>query len=326
MKPTISPEVARALAASRPVVALETSVVAQGLPPPHGLAAAARCEAAIRAAGAVPATVAVLGGRLVVGATPEEVARLAEPGRPVAKAGIRDLGVLLAAGADAGTTVSATVYAAAAAGIRLFATGGIGGVHREAGSGPRPGAAPALAAARPGSSRDVSSDLWALARYPVAVVSAGAKAILDLPATLEALETLGVPVVGLGVREFPAFYGNESGLPLEHGVAGPAEAAAVLAAHFGLGLGGVLLANPVPADRALPRARVDGAIEAALAEADAAGITGKALTPFLLGRIGRAEGLAAIETNLAVLEANAAAAARIAVALADRVVGPRSPR
>lgn len=302
MKPWISPEVATALAASRPVVALESSVVAQGLPAPHNLAAAARCEAAVRAAGAVPATVAVIGGRLVVGAGGEELARLADPGRKVAKAGIRDLGPLLAAGADAGTTVSATVLAAARAGIRVFATGGIGGVHRGAGPGQR--------------AWDVSSDLAAIAAHPVAVVSAGAKAILDLPATLEVLETLGVPVIGLGTREFPAFYGNESGLPLEHVVAGPAEAAAALAAHFGLGLGGVLLAQPVPAARALPAARVAPAIEAALAEAAAAGVTGKALTPFLLGRIARVEGLEAVETNLAVLEANASAAARIAAALA----------
>jgi pseudouridine-5'-phosphate glycosidase len=302
VKPWISPEVATALAASRPVVALESSVVAQGLPRPHGLAAAARCEAAIRAAGAVPATVAVIGGRLVVGASGADLARLADPGRQVAKAGIRDLGVLLAAGADAGTTVSATVLAAARVGIRVFATGGIGGVHRGAEPGHR--------------AWDVSADLAALAAHPVAVVSAGAKAILDLPATLEVLETLGVPVIGLGVAEFPAFYGNESGLPLEHVVAGPAEAAAALAAHFGLGLGGALLANPVPAARALPAARVAPAIEAALAEAAAAGVWGQALTPSLPGRLARIEGLEAVETNLAVLEANAAAAGRIAAALA----------
>lgn len=309
MKPSISAEVAGALAASRPVVALESSVIAQGLPPPHGLAAAARCEAAVRAAGAVPATVAVIDGRLVVGATGEQLARLAEPGRKVAKAGLRDLGVLLAAGADAGTTVSATVYAAARAGIRLFATGGIGGVHRGVAPGER--------------SWDVSSDLGAIAGHPVAVVSAGAKAILDLPATLEVLETLGVPVIGLGTREFPAFYGNESGLRLEHVAADPEAAAAALAAHFGLGLGGVLLANPVPAERALPAAAVGPAIEAAVAEAAAAGVSGKGLTPFLLGRIARAEGLEAIDTNLAVLEANAAAAARVAAALATRRHGGR---
>ena len=287
-------------------MALETSVVAQGLPPPKGVLAAAACEAAVREEGAVPASIAVLAGELRVGVSREELARLAEPGRKVAKAGVRDLGPLLAARADAGTTVSATVFAAARAGIRLFATGGLGGVHRGA-YGPSP-------------TLDVSSDLGAIAAHPVAVVCAGAKAILDLPGTLEVLETLAVPVVGLGVRELPAFYTNESGLPLEHVAADPGEAAAILDAHFGaLGRqGGVVLASPVPEDRVLPRAEVEAAIGRALAAAAAAGVTGKAATPFLLGQLAREPGLGALETNLAVLVSNARAAARVAVALAQR--------
>lgn len=297
----LSEEVTAALAAGSAVVALESSVVAQGLPPPRGVAAALACEAAVRREGAVPATVAVLDGAIVVGASTEELERLAMPGRPVAKAGVRDLAPLLAARRDAGTTVSATLYAAARAGIRLFATGGIGGVHR-------------------GAPFDVSSDLTALAEHPVAVVSAGAKAILDLPATLEVLETLGVPVIGLGVEELPAFYTNHSGLPLEHVVPDAAGAARVLAARWdALGQkGGVLLANAVPAGHELPGDAVEAAIGRALAAAEAAGIRGKATTPFLLGTLARDPALRAVETNLALLEANAAAAARVAVALAGR--------
>lgn len=296
-----SEEVRAALADGRAVVALESSVVAQGLPPPRGVEAALACEAAVRRAGAVPATVAVIEGRIVVGADGAALERLAAPGRRVSKAGLRDLGPLVATGADAGTTVGATVFAAARAGIRLFATGGIGGVHR-------------------GAPWDVSHDLQAIASHPVAVVSAGAKAILDLPATLERLETLGVPVVGLGIRELPVFYSNRSGLPLEHVAADAAEAARILAATwFDLGLEtGVLLANPVPAGSELPAEAVEAAIEGALREAEAQGVRGKALTPFLLARIAADPALDAVGTNLALLEANAAAAARVAVALAGR--------
>jgi pseudouridine-5'-phosphate glycosidase len=220
--------------------------------------------------------------------------------RPVAKAGVRDLAPLLAGGRDAGTTVGATVFAAARAGIRLCATGGIGGVHRDA-------------------PFDVSSDLRTLAEHPVAVVSAGAKAILDLPATLETLETLGVPVIGLGIGEFPAFYTNASGLPLEHVAADAHAAARMLSVHWNAldQRSGVLLANAVPAASALPRDRVEEAIGAALAEAAARGVRGKAVTPFLLARLAADPALDAVRTNLAVLEANAAAAARVAVALAE---------
>lgn len=299
----VAEEVREALATGGPVVALESSVVAQGLPPPKGVEAAQACETAVRREGAVPATVALLDGRIVVGATAAELERLADPPRKVAKAGVRDLAVLCALGRDAGTTVSGTIYAAVAAGIRLFATGGIGGVHRAAGV----------------QAWDVSSDLTAMAEYPVAVVSAGAKAILDLPATMELLETLGVPVVGLGVDELPAFYTNRSGLALEHRVDDAAAAARILETRWNvLGQrGGVLFANPVPAGRELPGEQVEEAIGRALAEAEAAGVKGKAATPFLLGRLAREPALAAVETNLALLESNAAAAARIAVALSS---------
>lgn len=295
----LSDEVTAALAAGRAVVALESSVVAQGLPPPRGVEAALSCEAAVRREGAVPATVAILDGAIVVGATRAELERLATPGRGVAKAGVRDLGPLLAMRRDAGTTVSATLFAAARAGIRLFATGGIGGVHR-------------------GDAWDVSSDLIALAEHPVAVVSAGAKAILDLPATLEYLETLGVPVIGLGVAELPAFYTNRSGLPLEHVAASAGDAARMLAARWDdLGQrGGVLLANAVPAASELPGDAVEAAIGRALEAARAAGIRGKATTPFLLGTLAKDPALRAVETNLALLESNAGVAARVAVALA----------
>jgi pseudouridine-5'-phosphate glycosidase len=296
-------EVAAALAAGRGVVALETSVVAQGLPPPHGLEAAARCEAAVRAAGAVPATVAVLGGRLVVGATPAEVARLADPARRVAKAAARDLGPLLAAGADAGTTVSATVRAAGRAGIAVVATGGIGGVHRVA-----PGEPAAWAG-------DVSADLPELARTPVAVVCAGPKAVLDVPATAELLETLGIAVVGWQTSGLPAFYADRSGVPLEHRVEDAAGAARILAAVRALGGAGLLLAVPPP--EPLAAEVVEAAVAAALGEARARGATGKAATPFLLAAVARATGGRAVRANLALLERNAAVAGAVAAALAE---------
>jgi pseudouridine-5'-phosphate glycosidase len=300
----LSPEVAAALAAGRPVVALETSVVAQGLPAPYNLEAASRCDAAVRAGGAVPAAVALIDGRVVVGATEAELRRLADPGRRPAKAGARDLAALLAAGRDAGTTVSATAAIAARVGIRLFATGGLGGVHRLL-----PGDPPAAA-------RDVSADLGELARSPVCVVSAGPKAILDLPATAEALETLGVPVLGYQTSELPAFYAASSGVTLEHRVEHPAGAAAVLRLHWD-GLGrreGVLLCVPPPDP--LPRAEVEAALAGALAEARRRGVTGQAATPFLLAAVAEATGGRARTANLALLERNARVAAEVAVAMA----------
>jgi len=300
----VSEEVRAALAAGGPVVALESSVIAQGLPPPHNLEAARACELAIRAVGAVPATIALSPGRLHVGCDDALLEALADPASRPAKAGAADLAPLLAAGRFAGTTVAGTLAVAARVGLRLFATGGLGGVHRGAF-----GAAPTL---------DVSADLPALASHPVAVVCAGAKAILDLPGTLEALETLSVPVVGLGVAELPAFYGNRSGLPLQHRVDDEAAAAKLLTARWGLlgQLGGVVFARPVPEEAAIPAALVEEAVGRALAAAQAAGVQGKAVTPFLLGRLAAEPALHALSTNVAVLTANAASAGRIAVALA----------
>jgi pseudouridylate synthase len=300
----IAPEVADALAEGRPVVALETSVVAHGLPPPHNLESARRCAAEVRAAGAVPAAIAVLGGRLRVGADEAELARLADPATGAAKAGARDLAALVAAGRDGGTTVSATAAIAARAGIRVFATGGIGGVHRVA-----PGQAPAAAG-------DVSADLAELVRRRVCVVSSGPKAILDVRATAEALETLGIPVAGFGTAELPAFYTDGSGIPLAHRFDAAADVARWLRVHWdGLGAeGGVLLVVPPP--EPVPREVVEAAVAAALAEAQRRGVVGPAVTPFLLEAVARATGGRARAANLALLERNARVAGEVAAALA----------
>lgn len=300
----ISAEVRDALAAGRGVVALETSVVAQGLPPPHNLDAARRCAEAIRRSRAVPAAVAVIGGAIVVGASDDELARLADPGAGAAKAGARDLAPLVAARRDAGTTVSATVAVAARAGIRVFATGGIGGVHRLA-----PGEPPAGAA-------DVSADLAELARAPVCVVCTGPKAILDVAATAEALETLGVLALGFATSELPAFYCGASGVALEHRVDDADAAAAILRLHWGplRRTGGVLVLVPPPT--AISREVVEAAVAVALADAAASGVRGKAVTPFLLEAVARATGGGARAANVALLERNAAVAGEIAAALA----------
>ena len=298
----IAPEVRQALAGGRGVVALETSVVAHGLPSPQGLEAARKAQAAVRAAGSVPAAVALVEGRVVVGATEADLARLADPSRRAAKAGARDLAALLVARKDAGTTVSATVAVAARAGIRLFATGGVGGVHRPS----------------PGSPPDVSADLAELSRTPVCVVCAGPKAILDLSATAEALETLGVPLVGWRTSELPAFYTAESGVPLEHRVEDAVAAARVLDLHW-RSLGrreGVLLC--VPPAWPLSRAAFEEVLQAALARARAEGVAGKAVTPFLLGEVARLLGPPVVEANLALLEENARVAGEVAAALAHR--------
>lgn len=291
----VAEEVQAAVREGRPVVALESTLLAHGLPWPDSLEVARRAEEVIRAAGAVPATVAVVGGRLRVGleaATLEQVAR----GRFV-KTTVADLGPLIAAGGDGATTVSATLYAASRAGVRLFATGGIGGVHR-------------------GDASDVSSDLTALASEPVAVVSAGAKAILDLRRTLEYLETLAVPVIGYRTSELPAFYVNQSGLPLEHRVETPAEAAALLAAHFSLGTGrGVLIANPIPEADALEPGDFERALGAALQAAAESRMHGKQITPFLLAAVARETGRQSVRANQALLLNNARVAAEIAIAL-----------
>ncbi|HLY35183.1 MAG TPA: pseudouridine-5'-phosphate glycosidase [Candidatus Limnocylindria bacterium] len=295
---SVSDEVRDALDGGRPVVALESSLIAQGLPPPHNLETALAAEAAIREEGAMPATVALDDGRLIVGVAHGVLERLADPRTGAAKAASRDLGPLLAAGRLASTTVSATMRAAHWAGIEVFATGGIGGVHR--------GAA---------HSFDVSSDIDELAATPVAVVCSGAKSILDLPATFELLETRRVPVVGIAVDELPAFYAARSGLPLSHVVAGPEEAALTMAAHLAIpGAGGILFVEPPPADLALDPAELDAWIAAALGQAEARSVHGGALTPFVLGRVADASGGATLRANIGLIVSNARMAARIAVA------------
>jgi pseudouridine-5'-phosphate glycosidase len=293
----IADKVAAALAAGRPVVALETTLVTHGLPRPHGLRVAEALEAAVREAGAVPATIGILAGRVRVGLSAAELATLAAS--EADKVNLGNLAAVVAAGRAGSTTVAATAWAAARAGIRLFATGGIGGVHRDA-----------------AESGDVSADLVALARLPVAVVCAGAKAILDLPRTRELLETLGVPVLGLGSDEFPAFYRRSSGLAVDARCDSPVEAAAAIAAHFDLGLpGGLVVANPIPLEHELPQDIHDAALAVAVAEAAAAGIRGRAVTPFLLERMRVLTGDASLRANEALLLNNARAAAEIAVAL-----------
>jgi pseudouridylate synthase len=295
----VSDEIQDALHQARPVVALESSLIAQGLPAPHNVETALAAEAAIREVGAVPATVALEAGWIVVGAARPLLERLADPTGGAAKAASRDLGPLLAARRLAATTVSATMRAARMAGIRIFATGGIGGVHR--------GAA---------HSFDVSSDIDELAATPVAVVSSGAKSILDLPATLERLETRRVPVVGLGVDELPAFYSASSGLAVPHRVEDAAAAAAVIALHLELpGCGGMLLVQPPPADVALDAAEVDAWIAEALAAADRDGIRGGAVTPYVLSRVATASGGRTLRTNIGLIVNNARMAAVIALEL-----------
>jgi pseudouridine-5'-phosphate glycosidase len=299
----VSEEVAAALEEARPVVALESTLISHGLPYPENLTVARALEDEVRAAGAVPATVGVVGGAPTVGLGPAELERFATGGGAVRKLTRRDIAVAAAQGADGATTVAATMALAAAAGVPVFATGGIGGVHR-------------------GAERtwDVSSDLTELGRTPVLVVCAGAKAILDLPATLEYLETLGVPVVGLGTDEFPAFYSRSSGLALPASAGSPAEAARMWAAQRGLpGIaapGGLLLCVPPPEAVALPRDEVELAIGRALARAEAAGVRGPAVTPFLLAAMAEETAGESIATNIALLRQNAAVAAQVAVALA----------
>jgi pseudouridylate synthase len=291
----LSDEVQAALAEERAVVALETSVIAHGLPPGANLDAWRRSEQAIRDAGATPATIGILDGVVHVGIVAAGAERLADPQTGALKAGSGDLAVAIAQGRCAGTTVSATCELAVGAGIRVVATGGIGGVHRDA-----------------TETFDVSQDLWALSRFPVAVVCSGAKVILDLPKTLEALERLGVPVLGVGTSELPAFYCATSGLPLAHRVETAAEAGQVVWERLGQRTGGIVLAFPVPSQSAIPLDEVERCLVAALAEARAQGIRGKASTPFLLDRLRQALGDRALRANVALLESNAAFAGEVA--------------
>lgn len=297
----LAPEVAGALASRRPVVALESTVLSHGMPWPDNLATALDLERIVRAGGAVPATIAVMGGRIRVGLGGDDLHRLAEGREPVAKLSRRDLPIALAQGGLGATTVASTMIAAHRAGIRVFATGGIGGVHRGA-----------------GQTFDISADLQELARTPVAVVCAGAKAILDLPLTLEVLETLGVPVLGFGTDCFPAFYTRDTSLPVDARVESPEEIARICEIKWTLDLsGGVLVANPLPKADALPADLVAKAIERALEEAERAGIRGKAVTPFLLGRMKDLTGGRSLAANQALIRNNAGLAARLAVAMAE---------
>ncbi len=292
-------EVAAALAGGAPVVVLESAVIAHGLPYPHNFETALKMEAAVREEGAVPATIGVFEGRLVVGLSSKQIELFAMR-RNVAKASRADVSRLVAAGLAGATTVAATLFIAARAGVRVLATGGIGGVHR---GGER--------------SLDISADLTELARTPVAVVCSGAKAILDLSRTLEVLETLGVPVAGYATHEFPAFFSRESGLPLSHQVNTPSEAAHLMRTHWELGMSsGIVFANPPPAENALPRSELESLIAGALDSAEVLSIRGKGVTPHLLQELARRSGGRTLRANIALLIENARVAARIAAAYA----------
>jgi pseudouridylate synthase len=295
---TVSPDVAAALADGRPVVALESTLLAHGLPRPDNRAAADQVEDAVRAGGAVPATVAVLDGVPHVGLTAEQVDRVCDD-PDLAKLGVRDLPVAAALGLSGATTVSSTALLAEAAGIPLFATGGLGGVHREA-----------------GETFDESADLTALSRTSLMVVCAGVKSILDVPATLERLESLSVTVVGYRTTTFPGFYVADSGSTLDWAVSSPEEAAAVLASRRALAPGAVVLANPLPEDEQLDRDLHDRVIADALEAAGAAGVRGKAVTPFVLDHLHRASQGATLEVNVRLVLRNAELAGRVAAALA----------
>jgi pseudouridine-5'-phosphate glycosidase len=300
LKLDIRPEVAAALEARRPVVVLESTLIAHGLPWPANLETAQAAESAVRAEGAIPATVAIWQGRPVIGLDAQQLGQLAQQ-PDVRKASTRDLAAAMVQGVFAATTVAATMVLAHRAGLRIFATGGIGGVH--------PGAAAAF---------DISADVTELARTPVAVVCAGAKGILDLAATLEMLETMSVPVVGYETDEFPAFLLRSSGLPVSARVAAPEEAAALLDMHWCLGGAGVVLAQPLPRETALEPEDFHKALVRAESQARAAGVRGPALTPFLLARLAELTDGRTLRANQALIVANARLAARVAAALTTR--------
>lgn len=296
----VAPEVQEALAAGRPVVALESTIISHGMPYPKNVETALLVEQTLRDNGAVPATIAVIGGRLKAGLSKDEIEYLGKAGRNVAKASRRDLPALVARRADGATTVTTTMMIAHMAGIRVFATGGIGGVHRGA-----------------EVSMDISADLEELAQTPVMVVCAGAKSILDLGLTLEYLETKGVPVIGYGTGELPAFYTRQSGFSVDYRVDSPEELAAMFSAQRSLGYrGGMLVTNPIPEEFAMPKAVIDAAIEQALAECKAQGVHGKETTPFLLARVVELTGGDSLESNIQLVLNNARLAARTAVELA----------
>ncbi len=297
----VAPEVSAALQQGKPVVALESTIISHGMPYPKNVETALLVEQTIRANGAVPATIAVIGGRLKAGLSRDEIEYLGKTGRGVAKASRRDLPALVARGADGATTVATTMIIANMAGIRIFATGGIGGVHRGA-----------------ETTMDISADLEELAHTPVMVVCAGAKSILDLGLTLEYLETKGVPVIGYGTDELPAFYTRRSGFGVDYRVDSPEELAAFYAAQRGLDYpGGMLVTNPIPEEYAMDKDVIDAAIEQALASAKADGIHGKETTPYLLAKVVELTGGESLESNIQLVLNNAAVAARTAACLAE---------
>mgnify|MGYP000297414435 FL=1 len=294
----ILPEVADALSQGRPVVALESTIISHGMPWPQNAEMANTVEEAVRATGAIPATIAVIAGRLKVGLTTDEIQLLARQGDAVMKCSRRDLPYVVSQGKHGATTVSATMIIAHMAGIRVFATGGIGGVHRGA-----------------SESMDISADLTELGRTPVAVVCAGVKSILDIGLTLEYLETQGVPVLGFQTAALPAFYSRDSGFGVDFAIDSPADVARFLKAQWSMGMtGGAVIANPVPEADSLPREMIDAHISQALTEADAQGIKGKNITPFLLKRVTELTDGVSLVTNIALVLNNAKVAGEIAVA------------
>lgn len=298
---SVSDEVSAALKNGQPVVALESTIITHGMPYPQNLETALEVEDVVRANGAVPATIAVMDGKLHVGVAGDTLETLAREGHSAAKASRRDLAALLARGTMAGTTVATTMQIAALAGIKIFATGGIGGVHRGA-----------------ETSFDISADLYELGRTPVAVVCAGAKSILDIGKTLEVLETQGVPVIGFGTDDFPAFYARQSGHGVDYRCDDAAAVADILSMQFGLGMGGSLIANPIPVSDEIIGAEMEAHIQTALSEADAQGIRGKDTTPFMLQRLFELSEGKSLVANIALVKNNAAVAAQIAAALTQK--------
>ena len=294
----IKPEVAEALAAGKPVVALESTIISHGMPYPQNVETALAVEQIIRDHGAVPATIAVIGGRLKAGLSAEEIEYFGKKGLNITKASRRDLAVLCARGEDGATTVTTTMIIAHMAGIKIFATGGIGGVHRGA-----------------ETTMDISADLEELGQTPVMVVCAGAKSILDLGLTLEYLETKGVPVIGYGTDTLPAFYTRESDFGVDYRIDTPEELAAAFKAGHEMGLkSGMLVTNPIPEEYAMPRAVIDAAIAQAIAECNEKGIKGKETTPFLLARVAELTGGDSLSSNIKLVFNNAKVAALTAVA------------
>ena len=297
----IHPEVAAALAAGKPVVALESTIISHGMPYPQNVQTALQVQQIIRDNGAVPATIAILGGRLKVGLSDQQIDYFGKQGVAICKASRRDLPILCAKGADGAATVAATMIIAHMAGIQIFATGGIGGVHRGA-----------------QATMDISADLEELGRTPMMVVCAGIKSVLDLGLTLEYLETKGVPVIGYGTEELPAFYTRQSGFGVDYRIDTPEELAAAFKAGHDMGLkSGMLVCNPIPEEFAMPKAVIDAAIDQAIAECNAKGIHGKETTPFLLARVAALTGGDSLASNIRLVFNNAKVAALTAKAYCE---------